>query len=72
MPWWSCLLLFLGGVALLLVGLSNNDDVFGLLQKIIGVTMLMVAVLSGQLLPLELAGLGLALWLPRAASFDRS
>jgi hypothetical protein len=71
MPWWMFLLVFIIGVSLILVGLNNSDDVFGLLQKIVGVLMVVVAMLSGHLVPIELAGLALALWLPAAARFDR-
>ena len=71
MPWWMFLLVFLGGVFLIMVGLANSDDVFGLLQKIIGLVMVVVAMLSGHLVPLELAGLAVAIWLPAAARFDR-
>jgi hypothetical protein len=71
MPWWMFLLVFLAGVFLIMVGLTNSDDVFGLLQKIIGLVMVVVAMLSGHLVPLELAGLAVAIWLPAAARFDR-
>lgn len=71
MSWWTFLLIFLGGIGLLIAGLANSDDVFGMLQKIIGLAMVLVAICSGHLLPLELVGVALALWLPGAARFDR-
>ncbi len=64
-PWLTLILLPLSAV-LWCLGTSNRDDVIGLLEHMIAVGCLMVVVLGARPLPLELAGVGLALWLPRA------
>ena len=71
MPWWidGCLLL-VGGM-LWVLALSQGDEVIALLEKIIAVAALLVVVIGARPLPLLVAGVALALWLPSAASFER-
>lgn len=71
MPWWMDLILLVMGLALWLLGDNHNDDVIGLLEKILGVAAVMVVLLGGRWLLLEGAALGLALWLPSAARFEQ-
>lgn len=66
MPVWLTLLLLTVSAILWLSGSSNRDDVIGLLERILSVAALMVVVLVGRGLPLEIAGVLLAFWLPRA------
>ena len=71
MPWWIDLMLLLTGCFLWLLGDNHSDDVIGLLEKILAVAAVMVVLLSGRWLPLELAVLALALWLPSASRFEQ-
>lgn len=71
MPWWVDLLLMGAGIALWMAGDSHNDDTIGLLAKIIATAAVMVVLLGGRWLPLEVAALGLALWLPSASRFEQ-
>ncbi len=68
MPLWLTLILLPLSFALWCLGSSNRDDVIGLLEHMLAVGILMVVILSGRPLPLELAGVALALLLPRARS----
>jgi hypothetical protein len=68
MPWWMDFVLLVGSVALWASGCDERDDVWGLFQKMLAVAALLVVILSGRQVVLELAGLGLALWLPSASS----
>ncbi len=68
MPWWMDFVLLGGSVALWASGCDERDEVWGLFQKMLAVAALLVVILSGRQLVLELAGLGLALWLPSASS----
>jgi hypothetical protein len=65
-PVWLTLLLLTVSAILWLSGSGNRDDVIGLLERMLSVAALMVVVLVGRGVPLELAGVLLALWLPRA------
>ena len=71
MPWWMDLVLLVVGATLWLLGDDNADDVIGLLQKLVAVVAVMVVLLGGRWLVLELAALGLALWLPNASRFEQ-
>lgn len=66
MPVWLTLLLLAFTVVLWSKGSSNRDDVIGLLELLIGTASLLVVLFAGHHLLLNLAGLSLALWLPRA------
>lgn len=66
MPLWLTLLLLSISVVLWSKGSTNRDDVIGLLELLLASAALLVVLLAGHHLSLELAGLGLALWLPRA------
>lgn len=66
MPVWLTLVLLLLSAALWLSGSGNRDDVIGLLERMLSVAALMVVVLVGRGVPLEIAGVLLAFWLPRA------
>lgn len=68
MPWWLDILLLGAALALWASGTDERDDVWGLFQKLLGVVTLLVVILGGRQLLLELAGLGLALWLPGTGS----
>lgn len=68
MPLWVTLVLLSSASLLWLKGSANSDDVIGLLEHILAVGLLMVVLLAGRLIPLEIAGLATALWLPRANS----
>jgi hypothetical protein len=70
MPWWSELLLLLVALGLWLKGLDQSDDVVGLLLKLLGSVALLVVLIAGHPIPLEIALLGLALWLPGAMRFE--
>lgn len=70
MPWWIDLALLLMGVVLWLAGDNHRDDTIGLLAKIFAVAAVLVVLLGGRWLPLEIAALGLALWLPSASRFE--
>ncbi len=67
MPWGITLILVAAGVALCLLGGVNRDDVLGLLMRVIGVVLLLVATFFGRHLVLDLAGIALALLLPSAS-----
>ena len=71
MPWWMDLVLLVGGVALWIVGDNHADDAIGLLEKILATAAVLVVFLGGRWLPLELAALALALWLPSASRFEQ-
>jgi len=66
MPNWVTLLLL--GLCVLLgsKGYGNRDDVIGLLELLLAAVGLLVVLFAGHNLLLELAGLALALGLPRA------
>jgi len=66
-PWWLDIVLLVASVALWASGTDERDDVWGLFQKMLGVAALLVVILGGRQILLELAGLGLALWLPSAS-----
>ena len=67
MPWGITLILVAAGVALCLLGGVNRDDVLGLLMRVIGVVLLLVATFFGRHLVLDRAGIALALLLPSAS-----
>jgi hypothetical protein len=71
MPWWIDLLLMVVGIVLWIEGDNHRDDTIGLLEKIIAIAAVMVVLLGGRWLPLEVALVGLALWLPSASRFER-
>jgi hypothetical protein len=71
MPWWFDLVLLVAGVVLWMEGTNHQDDTIGLLEKILATAAVMVVLLGGRWLPLEIAALGLALWLPSADRFER-
>ncbi|MCP9926377.1 hypothetical protein KBY90_00630 [Cyanobium sp. CH-040] len=64
MPWWLDLVLLVSGIALLWNSRREPDDVWRLLQMLIGAVAVAVVLLSGRQVPLELMALGFALWLP--------
>lgn len=68
MPFWVMALLLAASALLWLLGTANSDDVIGLLERMLALGALAVVVLVARPLPLELLGVGLALWLPRAHS----
>ncbi|MEB3324673.1 MAG: hypothetical protein VKM17_04990 [Cyanobacteriota bacterium] len=70
MPWWMDLVLLVVGCVLWIVGDNHRDDAIGLLVKILATAAVMVVLLGGRWLPLELAILALALWLPSASRFE--
>jgi hypothetical protein len=65
------LVLLVAGVVLWMEGTNQQDDTIGLLEKILATAAVMVVLLGGRWLPLEFAALGLALWLPSAARFEK-
>lgn len=71
MTWWSVLLFLALALLLWMRGRSQRDDVIGLFTKFLAVLILVVVVVAGRPLPLELALLGLALWLPSALQCER-
>jgi len=71
MPWWFDLVLLVAGVVLWIEGSNHQDDTIGLLEKIVATAAVMVVLLGGRWLPLEIAALALALWLPSADRFER-
>lgn len=70
MPWWIDLILLVVGCVLWIVGDNHRDDAIGLLEKILATAAVMVVLLGGRWLPLELAILALAFWLPSASRFE--
>ena len=70
MPWWLDVVLLLSSVVLWSEGSRHTDDVIGMLEKIFAVTCVMVVLLGGRQLPLELAALAVAAWLPSANRFE--
>jgi hypothetical protein len=70
MPLWLTLVLVFASVLLWCLGTANGDDVIGLLEHILAVAFMAVALLAGHLVLLELAGLGLAVWLPSARQWQ--
>lgn len=66
MPVWLTLLLLAFSVVLWSKGSSNRDDVIGLLELLLGTAALMVCLFAGHHLLLDVAGVALALWLPKA------
>ncbi|MFM7313075.1 MAG: hypothetical protein ACKO0M_07920 [Cyanobium sp.] len=71
MSWWSELLLMVLAAGLWIRGLAHRDEVLGLFVRFLSVVVLLVVLIAGRPLPLELALLGLALWLPGAMRFER-
>jgi hypothetical protein len=70
MPWWSELILLLVALGLWLKGWAQSDDVVGLLLKLLGSVAFLVVLFAGHPVPLEIALLGLAIWLPGAMRFE--
>ncbi len=70
MPWWLDLLLLALAATLWWSGSANADDVWSLFQKLIAAVAVAVVLLGGRQILLELAALGLALWLPSARRFQ--
>jgi hypothetical protein len=68
MPVWVILLLLSASALLWLLGTSNGDDVIGLLERLIALGGLAVVVFVARPLLLEIIGVSVALWLPRAHS----
>ncbi len=68
MPWWLDVLLLLLAAGLWGTGSEHADDVWGLLQKMLGAAALAVVLLGGRQVVLELIVLAVALWLPSANS----
>jgi hypothetical protein len=68
MPLWVTVLLLVASVLLWRLGSSNNDDVIGLLERMLSLGALAVVLLVARPMPLEVVGVGLAFWLPRARS----
>lgn len=66
MPVWLTLLLLAFSVVLWSMGSSNRDDVIGLLELLLGTAAFLVCLFTGHHLLLDVAGVSLALWLPRA------
>jgi len=66
MPWWLDLLLLGAGVALWITGSEQTDDVWRVFQRFLAFVAVMVVLLGGRQIPLEVAALALALWLPSA------
>lgn len=66
MPWWLDLLLLVAAAALWISGSDQTDDVWRVFQRFLAFTATMVVLLGGRQLLLEVAALGLALWLPSA------
>jgi hypothetical protein len=72
MAWWMELVLLISGLMLWFRSGERQDDVWEMFQKLIAVVMVVVVLLGGRWVPLEVAALGLAIWLPCASRFDRS
>ena len=70
MPWWLDLVLLSGAALLWILGSDHADEVFGLLAKILAVAALFVVLFGGRQIPLELAALAIACWLPSAARIE--
>tara|TARA_B100002051_G_scaffold162222_1_gene153197 strand:- start:4565 stop:4792 length:228 start_codon:yes stop_codon:yes gene_type:complete len=70
MSWWTTCTLLLISSILWLIGRDNSDDVIGLLQKILSVSVAAVVLLFGHNLLLELLALLTALRLPPAQRSD--
>lgn len=68
MPPWVTLLLLAVSVLLWLLGSANGDDVIGLLERLMALGVLAVVLLVARPLALEILGVVVALWLPRAYS----
>ncbi|MCP9850999.1 hypothetical protein [Cyanobium sp. Morenito 9A2] len=68
MPFWLTLLLLSLSALLWSKGSTNRDDVIGLLEQLLASAALLLVMFLGHHLWLELAGLALALWLPRGHS----
>jgi hypothetical protein len=66
MPLWLTLLLLSLSAVLWSKGYGNRDDVIGMLELLLASAALLVVLFAGHHLLLELVGLALALWLPRA------
>ncbi len=66
MPVWVTLLLLAFSALFWLLGSANGDDVIGLLERLLALGAMAVVLLVARPLPLELGGVLLALWLPRA------
>ncbi|MCT0212363.1 MULTISPECIES: hypothetical protein [unclassified Synechococcus] len=66
MPFWLAMVLLSASVLLWVLGSANGDDVIGLLEHILSVAFMAIALLAGHFALLELAGIGLACWLPSA------
>ena len=70
MSWWSELLLLVLAAGLWVRGISQRDEVLGLFVKFLALVVLLVLLIAGRPVVLELALLGLALWLPSAVRFE--
>ena len=70
MPWWFDLILLAVAALLWSLGLANRDDTIALFEKILALAATLVVVLGGRWLPLEIAGLILACYLPSAARVE--
>lgn len=68
MPWWLDLVLLSLAATLWFSGGADRDDVWSLLQRLLAGVAVAVVLLGGRQIPLELLGLGVALWLPSAGS----
>ena len=71
MPWWLDLVLLAGAGLLWGRGSAAADDTWEFFLKLLAAAALLVVIFSGRLWLLELAALGLALWLPSAARCER-
>ena len=71
MSWWMELILLVTGVLLWLTSGRRSDDVWGMFQKIIAVLLVLLVLLGGRWIPLEIAALLLAFWLPSATRLEK-
>jgi len=72
MSWWTDLLLILLALGLWVRGMAHRDEVLGLFVKFLAILVAVVLLLAGRAVPLQLALLGLALWLPSARRCERA
>nr|WP_259736281.1 hypothetical protein [Synechococcus sp. CS-1329] len=68
MPLWVTLGLLAASALLWLLGTANGDDVIGLLERLLALGALAVVLFVARPLLLEIVGVAVALWLPRAHS----